>query len=388
MGEKIKNKFGEVWGYVRVSTKEQHEDRQLDALEDYGVEPSHIFVDKQSGKNLNRPAYKKLIRVVRKGDIIVIKSIDRLGRNYTDIIDQWRMITGDIGCGIHVIDVPMLNTSGDPGDPVSKLISDLMLQVLSFVAQNEREQTLARQREGIDAAAKRRRVKIGRPKKKMPFDFWEIYIMWKSHEYNTNDLWRYCHETWGMANRTFFRRIHELDVRFGDLDPQRLRDLVFDEEMYDGIEYSNERLEQAMGYYNPYSLFNPKKDADRRKAARDNKDRTEEQLRQEDKEIQEMILAKRRQQFNERFGIIDPNAGPTVEYSGGTKKKSLKTTEKENERPNMNNFQHVITNHKKKSGFDEAVSTGVIEDEEARAKEALNNDDEGPSGPMKTIIIT
>lgn len=166
MGNKIKNKYGEVWGYVRVSTKEQHEDRQLIALEEYGVDNTHIFIDKQSGKNFNRPAYKRLVRIVRKGDIIVIKSIDRLGRNYQDIIDQWRMITQDIGCGIHVIDMPLLNTSGDPEDLLNKFITDMMLQVLSFVAQNERENTITRQKEGIEAAKRRRKVRIGRPQEK------------------------------------------------------------------------------------------------------------------------------------------------------------------------------------------------------------------------------
>ena len=190
--KKLENKYGEIFGYARVSTTQQHEDRQMIALEEYGVDPSHIFLDKFSGKSFNRPAYKKMLRILRKGDIIVIKSIDRLGRNYQDIIDQWRMITIDIGCGIHVLDMPILNTSGDPEDLTSKFITDMMLQVLSFVAQNERETTIKRQQEGIAAAKRRRKIKIGRPKKKMPYDFWSIYLAWKSGKYKSSDLWRYC----------------------------------------------------------------------------------------------------------------------------------------------------------------------------------------------------
>lgn len=128
----LQNPFGRVYGYVRVSTNTQCTDRQLDAMLDYGVPENHIFIEKQSGKNFNRPMYKKLIRLIRKGDIIVIKSIDRLGRNYQDIIDQWRIITQDIGCGIHVIDMPTLNTSGDPTDLLSKFITDMMLQGAVF----------------------------------------------------------------------------------------------------------------------------------------------------------------------------------------------------------------------------------------------------------------
>ena len=132
------NPHGEVWGYARVSTAQQKIDRQVDAIVDYGVPEHRIFIDYQSGKDFNRPAYRKLIRVLRKGDILIIKSIDRLGRNYTEIIEQFRIITQDIGCGIHVIDMPMLNTSGDHMDLMNRFVSDLILQVLSFVAENER----------------------------------------------------------------------------------------------------------------------------------------------------------------------------------------------------------------------------------------------------------
>ena len=112
-----------------MSSSQQRLDRQIIALTDYGVDINMIFMDKESGKNLNRPAYKKLIRCIRRGDLIVIKSIDRLGRNYDEIIDQWKMITVDIGCGIHVLDMPMLNTAGDSNDVMDKFINDMMLQV-------------------------------------------------------------------------------------------------------------------------------------------------------------------------------------------------------------------------------------------------------------------
>ena len=256
----LHNDMGEVWGYCRVSTVQQKTDRQEIAMEEYGVPATKIFIDKQSGKSFNRPAYKKMIRILRKGDIIVIKSIDRLGRNYQEIIDQWRMITQDLGCGIYVIDMPLLNTTGDPEDLISKFITDMMLQVLSFVAQNERENTISRQREGIDAARRKRIVTIGRPKIPMPFDFWQIFVMWKKREYSTTDLYRFCHETYGMSNRTFYRRINELNQRYGDLPPERLDDLILDKEFFEGIHFDNERLEQGIGYYNQYVLNNPDKE--------------------------------------------------------------------------------------------------------------------------------
>ena len=118
----LHNDYGEVWGYCRVSTKEQNIDRQEDAMLAYGVMPSHIFIEHETGKHFNRPVYKRMIRIIRKGDIIVIKSLDRLGRDYKDINSQWRMITQDIGCGIHVIDMPVLNISGTPGDFMSLFI--------------------------------------------------------------------------------------------------------------------------------------------------------------------------------------------------------------------------------------------------------------------------
>lgn len=317
------NPYGEVFGYVRVSTKEQKEDRQLIALETYGVDPSHIFVDKQSGKDFNRPSYKKLIHVARKGDIIVIKSIDRLGRNYQDIIDQWRMITQDIGCGIHVMDMPALNTSGNPDDLISKFITDMMLQVLSFVAENERETTLKRQKEGLAAAKKRGKLKIGRPKIRIPFEFWEIFIMWKTGATRTSDLLAMCKETYGMSQRTFYRRIRELDMRFGDIPPNRLRDVIIeDDEIENGFELTTERLEAGIGYRNPYSP-NPEYVA-KRKALMKAKPRVDKQL-QEEQEIKRIILEKRQEAFRERFHIPDNFDESIVKRGRNKTKKNIRS---------------------------------------------------------------
>lgn len=242
------------------------------------------------------------MRVVRKGDIIVIKELDRLGRNYQEIIDQWRMLTIDIGCGIHVVDMPILNTSGDPEDLVSKFITDMMLQVLSFVAQNEREATIKRQREGIDAAARRRKVTFGRPKKPMPFDFWEIYIMWRTHEYTVGELQEFCHATYGISTRTFYRRINELNARFGDIPPNRLHDMILDKEFFVGIKFDNERLEQGIGYYNPYTMNNPETNRKTRewlKRKQDHNEQDEETARKE-------MLRIRQLEFRERFNLPDP----------------------------------------------------------------------------------
>lgn len=328
------NPYGEVFGYVRVSTKEQKEDRQLIALEAYGVESSHIFMDKQSGKDFNRPSYKKLIHVARKGDIIVIKSIDRLGRNYQDIIDQWRMITQDIGCGIHVLDMPALNTSGNPNDLISKFITDMMLQVLSFVAENERENTLKRQKEGIAAAKKRGKIKIGRPKIRIPFEFWEIFIMWKTGAVRTSELFELCKETYGMSQRTFYRRIRELDMRFGDIPPNRLRDVIIeDDEIENGFELSTERLEAGIGYYNPYAP-NPDYIAKRKEKLKGQKKVNKHEL--EEQELKRIILEKRQEVFRERFHIPD-DIDESIVKRGRNKTKKKKTID-----PICDNIKTVI----------------------------------------------
>ena len=162
-----------IYGYIRVSTKEQNEDRQLIAMNQANVPPDNIFMDKQSGKDFNRPNYKKLLRKLKRDDLLYIKSIDRLGRNYEEIQQQWRLITKDKGVDICVIDMPLLDTRRGK-DLVGTFLSDIVLQVLSFVAENERTNIRQRQAEGI-AAAKLKGVKFGRPPIPLPENFHAIH---------------------------------------------------------------------------------------------------------------------------------------------------------------------------------------------------------------------
>ena len=155
------NQRNRRYGYVRVSTKEQNEDRQLLAMQQVGIPAACLFTDKQSGKDFDRPAYRRLLHVLREGDILVVKSIDRLGRNYEEIIEQWRHITKRIKADIRVLDMPLLDTTISK-DLLGTFIADLVLQVLSFAAENERKNIRQRQREGIDAALARG-VHFGRP---------------------------------------------------------------------------------------------------------------------------------------------------------------------------------------------------------------------------------
>ncbi len=165
-----------TYGYVRVSTREQNEDRQMIALREMAVVDKNIFMDKQSGKDFNRPQYKKLLRKLKKDDLLYIKSIDRLGRNYVEIQEQWRFLTKEKGVDICVIDMPLLDTRRGK-DLVGTFVSDVVLQVLSFVAENERTNIRQRQAEGI-AAAKARGVKFGRPPKPLPDNFYEVFAGW------------------------------------------------------------------------------------------------------------------------------------------------------------------------------------------------------------------
>lgn len=169
--------MGTVYGYVRVSTREQNEDRQLIAIKELSVPDKNIYLDKQSGKDFERPQYRKLMRKLKKDDLLYIKSIDRLGRNYVEILDQWRILTKEKGIDIVVLDMPLLDTRRGK-DLMGTFLSDIVLQVLSFVAENERANIRQRQAEGI-AAAKARGVKFGRPKKPLPDNFYPIYQKWK-----------------------------------------------------------------------------------------------------------------------------------------------------------------------------------------------------------------
>lgn len=196
------------YGYVRVSTAQQHIDRQIDALLELGLDKSCIFIDYESGKDFNRRNYKKLIRKLKKDDLVIIKSIDRLGRDYNMIIDEWRLITKEKEADIMVIDMPLLDTRIEGKNLIGKFISDIVLQVLSFVAQNERETMRVRQAEGIKTA-KARGVKFGRPRITLPNNF-EIVARQYLNKEITNK--KAC-EILGMTRGSFFRYLKELEIK-------------------------------------------------------------------------------------------------------------------------------------------------------------------------------
>jgi len=182
--------MGNIYGYVRVSTREQNEDRQLIALNEAGVTRHNIFIDKQSGKDFNRAEYKRMLKKIKPGDLIYVKSIDRLGRNYEEIQNQWRLITREKGADIYVIDMPLLDTRRGK-DLMGTFISDLVLQLLSFVAENERTNIRQRQAEGI-AAAKKKGVRFGRPVKPLPENFPVAYKKWRRGEITGTAAAREC----------------------------------------------------------------------------------------------------------------------------------------------------------------------------------------------------
>ncbi len=186
-----------IYGYIRVSTREQNEDRQLIALREMSVPEKNIFMDKQSGKDFNRPQYKKLAKKLKPGDLLYIKSIDRLGRNYEEIQNQWRVLTKDKGIDIVVLDMPLLDTRRGK-DLMGTFLSDIVLQVLSFVAENERSNIRQRQAEGI-AAAKAKGIRFGRPPLPLPENFHENYQRWKSGEITCTTAAKAC----GLPLSTF-----------------------------------------------------------------------------------------------------------------------------------------------------------------------------------------
>lgn len=167
-----------LYGYIRVSTREQSEDRQLIALREMSIPEQNIFMDKQSGKDFNRPQYKRLVKKLKPDDLLYVKSIDRLGRNYDEILEQWRILTKEKHIDIAVLDMPLLDTRRGK-DLMGTFLSDIVLQVLSFVAENERTNIRQRQAEGI-AAAKARGVKFGRPPRPLPENFYEVHRDWRS----------------------------------------------------------------------------------------------------------------------------------------------------------------------------------------------------------------
>ena len=179
-----------IYGYIRVSSRDQNEDRQLIALKEVGVAEKNIYLDKQSGKDFNRPQYKKLLRKLKKDDLLYIKSIDRLGRNYEEILQQWRMLTKEKGVDIVVLDMPLLDTRRGK-DLMGTFLSDIVLQVLSFVAENERTNIRQRQAEGI-AAAKAKGVKFGRPPLPLPENFYEIHKAWREKKITLKEAAEAC----------------------------------------------------------------------------------------------------------------------------------------------------------------------------------------------------
>ena len=190
-----------IYGYVRVSSTDQNEDRQMIALRETGVPEKNIFMDKQSGKDFDRPNYKKLIRKLKAGDLLYILSIDRLGRNYEEIQKQWRVLTKEIGIDICVLDMPLLDTRNGK-DLMGTFIADLVLQILSFVAQSERENIRRRQAEGI-AAAKKRGVRFGRTRAEVPEDFAAIVQEWKKGCITIDEALQKSQ----ISKSTFYRRI-------------------------------------------------------------------------------------------------------------------------------------------------------------------------------------
>lgn len=192
-----------VFGYVRVSSTDQNEDRQLLALERKAVPKKNVYIDKRSGKDFHRPQYCLLMKRLRPGDLLYIKSIDRLGRNYEEIQNQWRVLTKEKLVDICVLDMPLLDTRRGK-DLLGTFLSDIVLQVLSFVAENERVNIRQRQAEGI-AAAKKRGVKFGRPEKAAPPDFAKVVARWEQKQIPIGEAARLC----GMSESTFYRRLRE-----------------------------------------------------------------------------------------------------------------------------------------------------------------------------------
>lgn len=194
------------YGYCRVSSMAQHEDRQLIAMQELGIPEENIYVDKQSGKDFNRPQYKKLLRKIGEGSVLYIKSIDRLGRNYTEIQEQWRIITKEKKADIVVIDMPLLDTRRGK-DLMGTFLSDIVLALLSYVADNERVNIRQRQAEGI-AAAKAKGVKFGRPPMPLPDNFDAVCAEWRAKKISLTEASRKC----GIPRGTFYSKVKKMET--------------------------------------------------------------------------------------------------------------------------------------------------------------------------------
>lgn len=195
--------MAELYGYVRVSTREQKEDRQVIAMRQEGIKKKNIYIDKQSGKDFQRPMYQKLVKKLKEEDVLYIKSIDRLGRNYEEILEQWRILTKEKKVDIVVMDMPILDTRIGK-DLMGTLIADLVLTVLSYISENERSNIKNRQREGIEAA-KLRGVRFGRPSKPMPENFEQIYQEWIRKEISAGEAAKCCN----FSKATFYNKVRE-----------------------------------------------------------------------------------------------------------------------------------------------------------------------------------
>ncbi|MDR2295958.1 MAG: recombinase family protein [Clostridiales Family XIII bacterium] len=191
------------FGYVRVSATDQNAARQCIALAPFDIPPENLHMDKQSGKDFERPEYIRMIKRLRRGDLLIVTSLDRLGRNYAEVREQWRYITIEIGADIRVLDMPLLDT-GHAKDLLGSFIADLVLQVLSFAAQLERENIRRRQAEGI-AAAKARGVKWGKDPLPLPDDFEALYLRWRNNEISTAEIAALCN----MSERSFYKKTEE-----------------------------------------------------------------------------------------------------------------------------------------------------------------------------------
>ena len=192
-----------TFGYVRVSSTDQNENRQVLAFRNKKIPQNNIYMDKQSGKNFDRPNYKNMVRRMKKGDLLYVLSIDRLGRNYKEIQEQWRILTQEKGIDICVLDMPLLDTRQGK-DLMGTFIADLVLQILSFVAQSERENIRKRQAEGI-AAAKSRGAHLGRPVKALPENFAKLVKEWEKKRISLTEVLEAC----GISESTFYRRVRE-----------------------------------------------------------------------------------------------------------------------------------------------------------------------------------
>lgn len=199
--------MSEIYGYVRVSSFDQNEDRQLIEMKKLEISDDNIYIDKQSGKDFNRANYIKLINKLKSGDLLYVLSIDRLGRNYDEIQNQWKILTEEKNIDICVLDMPLLDTRKQK-DLMGTFIADLVLQILSFVAQNERDNIKKRQAQGI-AAAKAKGIKFGRPEKQLPKDFGNIVVKWKSGQLTMDEVLNIV----SISKSTFYRRVREYDIK-------------------------------------------------------------------------------------------------------------------------------------------------------------------------------